>query len=477
VLVVHLDPTHISLMPELLQKRTKMPVCQVKDGTQILPNHVYVIPPNKDLTILHGRLHLMELSQPRGVNLPIDTFFRSLAQDQEGNAVCIILSGTGTDGTLGVKAIKGALGMVMVQDEKSARYEGMPRSAIATGLVDYVLEPKLMPQQLIKYTQHATQKDAPRIPTVDGPVPSALQKIFVVLRARTNHDFSLYKKNTICRRIERRMNVHQIDDITDYVRFLQESDREAGILFKELLIGVTNFFRDPKAFEILQTQILPKLLSDKPDDYAVRVWVPGCGSGEEAYSVAILLHETMEQLGRHYHIQIFGTDIDEDAIAVARSGNYPESIMADVSAVRMKRYFVKEDNGQYRVKKQIREMLVFAPQNVIKDPPFTKLDLLCCRNLLIYLGPELQKKLLPIFHYSLKLGGILFLGSSENHFFFRGARLNRLLARSPRSVRPSSRCCSFDRQGPLRCHSDQMRSDRASRSSGRSWRIPSRIER
>ncbi len=413
VLVVHLDPTHISILPELLQKRTKMPVSHVRDGMQVEPNHVYVIPPNKDLSILHGTLTLMELSQPRGANLPIDYFLRSLAQDQERNAVCIILSGTGTDGTLGVKAIKGGVGMVMVQDEESAKYEGMPRSAIATGLVDYVLPPARMPQQLVKYTQHATAKAVPRIAPIEGSLPSALQRVFVILRTRTDHDFSLYKKNTICRRIERRMNVHQIDDIADYVRYLQESEREAGILFKELLIGVTNFFRDADAFEILQKEPLMKMLTDKPDDYAVRVWVPGCSSGEEAYSVAILLHECMEQIGRHFHVQIFGTDIDEDAIDMARAGLYPESIRVDVGAERIKRFFAKEEDGQYRVKKVIREMLVFAPQNVIKDPPFTKLDLLCCRNLLIYLGPELQKKLLPIFHYSLRPQGILFLGSSE----------------------------------------------------------------
>lgn len=413
VLVVHLDPTHISLLPELLQKHTKMPVHQVEDGMTVLRNQVYVIPPNKDLTILHGTLHLMNLIQPRGANLPIDSFFRSLAQDQERNAVCIILSGTGTDGTLGVKAIKGEVGMVMVQDEESAKYEGMPRSAVATGLVDYVLPPSRMPQQLIKYTRYATQKATGKIAPEEGPMPSALQKIFIVLRSRTEHDFSLYKKNTICRRIERRMNVHQIDDISDYVLYLQESDREAGILFKELLIGVTNFFRDPDAFEILQDEFLPKLLLEKPDDYAIRVWVPGCSSGEEAYSIAIALHECMEQVGRHFHVQIFGTDIDESAIDVARGGLYPESIMADVGPDRIKRYFIKEEDGQYRIKKLIREMLVFAPQNVIKDPPFTKLDLLCCRNLLIYLGSELQRKLLPLFHYSLKHNGILFLGSSE----------------------------------------------------------------
>ena len=413
VVVVHLDPTHISILPELLQKHTKMPVCPIEDGMPVERDHVYVVPPNKDLTILHGTLHLMELAQPRGVNLPIDSFLRSLAQDQGRNAVCIILSGTGTDGTLGVKAIKGEVGMAMVQDEESAKYEGMPRSVITTGVVDYVLPPGKMPEQLIKYTQHATQKSAPRIAPAVGPIPQALQKVFVILRARTEHDFSLYKKNTICRRVERRMNVHQIDEISDYVRYLRESDREAGILFKELLIGVTNFFRDPEAFQILQTKTLPKLLAGKPDDDAVRVWVPGCASGEEAYSVAMVLHECMEQVGRRFHVQVFGTDIDEDAIDVARAGLYPESIMADVGPDRIRRYFTKEEDGRYRVKKPIREMLVFAPQNVIKDPPFTKLDLLCCRNLLIYLRTELQRKLLPIFHYSLKPDGILFLGSSE----------------------------------------------------------------
>lgn len=413
VLVVHLDPTHISILPELLQKHTSMRVCQVTDGVQVKPNQVYVIPPNKNLTILHGQLHLMDLTKPRGVNLPIDSFFRSLAQDQECNAVCIILSGTGTDGTLGVKAIKGEMGVVMVQDEESAKYEGMPRSAIATGLADYILPPEKMPEQLINYTKHVAHRSAvPHVVPVEGTIPNALQKIFVILRTHTNHDFSLYKKNTICRRIERRMNIHQISDISDYVRYLQESKHEVDILFKELLIGVTNFFRDPAAFEYLQTQILPELLTNKTDDQAIRVWVPGCASGEEAYSIAILLDECMEQIGKRYHIQVFGTDIDERAINFARAGIYPECILGDVGPERIEHYFVRED-GRYRINKQIREMLVFALQNVIKDPPFTKLDLLCCRNLLIYLSTELQKKLLPIFHYSLKPNGILFLGSSE----------------------------------------------------------------
>ncbi len=414
VLVLHLDPKHISILPELLQKHTEMPVRQVADGVRMQADHVYVIPPNKELTILNGTLQLMDLVLPRGTNLPIDNFLRSLAQDQARNAVCIILSGTGTDGTLGVRAVKGELGMAMVQDEESSKYGGMPRSAVATGLADYVLPPEKMPEQLINYTRHATRTFAPRVDPVEEPTPQALQKIFVLLRARTKHDFSLYKKNTICRRIERRMNVHQIDDISDYVRYLQKSDRESDVLFKELLIGVTNFFRDPEAFQVLQTEILPAMLKGKPDDYGVRVWVPGCSSGEEAYSVAIVLQECMESIGRQSHLQLFGTDIDEVAVDGARAGLYPESILADVGPERIKRYFSKEEDGRYRVKKLIREMLVFAPQNVIKDPPFTKLDLLCCRNLMIYLGGELQKRLLPIFHYSLKPDGILFLGSSES---------------------------------------------------------------
>ncbi|MCU7829290.1 MAG: PAS domain-containing protein [Candidatus Thiodiazotropha sp. (ex Myrtea sp. 'scaly one' KF741663)] len=414
VLVAHLDPTHVSLLPELVQKHSKMQVHQVKDGMKVECNHVYVIPPNKNLRILNGTLQLFDLTRPRGANLPIDSFFRSLAADQGTNAICIILSGTGTDGTLGLKAIKGEIGMVMVQDEASAKYDGMPRSAISTGLADYVLPPEKMPEQLIKYTQHAFQKGAQIASQAEGSTPNALQKIYIILRAQTDHDFSLYKKNTICRRIERRMNIHQIDDIKDYVRYLQESEREVGILFKELLIGVTNFFRDPTAFDALRDDYLPKMLDGKPDDYTIRVWVAGCSSGEEAYSLAMILQECMAQMNRHFNVQIFGTDIDDEAIEVARSGLYPESILADVSPERIKRYFVKEDDGWYRIKKSIREMLVFAPQNVIKDPPFTKLDILSCRNLLIYLGPELQKKLLPVFHYSLKPDSVLFLGSSES---------------------------------------------------------------
>jgi two-component system CheB/CheR fusion protein len=344
--------------------------------------------------------------------MPIDYFFRSLAQDQAEKAICIILSGMGTDGTLGLRAIKGELGMAIVQDPDTAKYDSMPRSAIQTDLVDYILSPEKMSQKLIAYANHTAHKTVPKLVPAKGKTTDALQKIHIVLRSQTGHDFSAYKQNTICRRIERRMDVHQIDKISNYVRYLQENSQEVNTLFKELLIGVTNFFRDKDAFEVLKNTALPRILKDKPKDYVIRAWVAGCSSGEEAYSTAIILRECTERLKQHVGIQIFATDIDDNAVEAARAGVYPASISADVSAGRLKRFFAAEDNI-YRARKDIREMLVFAPQDIIKDPPFTKLDLICCRNLLIYLDSALQKKLLPLFHYSLKPDGILFLGSSE----------------------------------------------------------------
>ncbi len=416
ILVAHLDPTHISLLPELLQKHSKMPVHQITDGMLVEINHIYVIPPNKNLAILQGRLQLLELTRSRGVNLPIDSFFTSLSQDQGSNAIAIILSGTGSDGTQGIKAIKSENGMVMVQDEDSAKYNGMPGSAIATGLADYVVAVDEMPKLLIKYITHAFKNFKPVSTDGEGELEEEnfLQKIFIILRTRTGHDFSMYKKNTIIRRIERRMNIHQIAEIKGYVDYLQVSEREAGILFKELLIGVTDFFRDTQAFDHLLHKYLPDMLASKPDDYTIRVWVTGCSSGEEAYSLAIILLESMENIKRHFNVQIFATDIDEGAIEVARSGLYAESVLSNVSAERLKRFFTTEDDEHFRIKKSIREMLVFAPHDIIKDPPFTKLDILSCRNLLIYFNAELQKKLFPVFHYSLKPGGILFLGTSES---------------------------------------------------------------
>jgi two-component system CheB/CheR fusion protein len=414
VLVPHLDPNHASILPQLVQKCTHMKVMQVEDGSKVLPNTVHIVPPNKDLAMLHGTLQLIEPTGSRAVRLPIDYFFRSLAQDQREKAICIILSGMGTDGALGLRAIKEDLGMAMVQTPETAKYDSMPRSAIETGLADYVLPPEKMGKHLIEYANRTTYRVAPSTSDLPnaGEVPDAMQKIHVLLRAQTGHDFSLYKPNTVWRRVERRMDVHRLDHISHYVRYLQENPREVETLFKELLIGVTRFFRDPEAFQILKEKIFPGYLRDKPDNDTIRVWVPGCSSGEEAYSVAMILSECVEALDRPFNVQIFATDIDADAIAVARVGIYPESITADVNADRLRRFFSKEDST-YRVKKNVREMLIFAPHNVIKDPPFTKLDLICCRNLLIYLDSVLQKKLLPLFHYSLNPKGILFLGSSE----------------------------------------------------------------
>ncbi|HLH31366.1 MAG TPA: CheR family methyltransferase, partial [Terriglobia bacterium] len=325
-------------------------------------------------------------------------------------AICIILSGTGTDGTLGLRAIKSESGMAMVQQPQSAKYSGMPASAIETGMADYVLRPRDMPRQLVAYSKGPYLTVPGTLPGI-SPVEPALQKIFGQLLARTGNDFSRYKSNTILRRIERRMNVHEIKQPLEYVRFLQENPHEIDILFKELLISVTNFFRDPDAWAALRPP-LEELVSSRPENQILRVWVPGCATGEEAFSLAILLRECMDKVDRHPVVQIFGTDLDATAIDTARAGVYPEGIAGDVSAKRLDRYFI-HDGGNYRVRKEIREMTIFAPQNVIKHPPFTKLDLVSCRNLLIYLNAELQKKLLPTFHYALRPGGLLFLGSSE----------------------------------------------------------------
>jgi two-component system CheB/CheR fusion protein len=410
VLVPHLDPTHVSLMPELIQKSSRMEVLPVKDGTKVKVNSVSIVPPNHSLAILNGTLQLLDPPKTPGPRMPIDYFFRSLGEDQGEKAICIILSGMGSDGTLGLRTIKGEGGMAMVQAPDSAKYDSMPRSAIKTDLVDYVLFPEKMPEQLIAYAKHATKKLASKL--TGGKVPDALQKIFILLRTHTGHDFSSYKQNTICRRVERRMDVHQINKISNYVRYLQENSVEVETLFKELLIGVTNFFRDKEAFEALKEKALAQIIKGKPNDYTIRVWVPACSTGEEAYSIAILLRECIEQLKKPMGVQVFATDIDTSAIETARAGTYPASISGDVSPDRLKRYFKSEDNV-CTVKKDIRETLIFAPQDIIKDPPFTKLDLICCRNLLIYLESELQKRLLPLFHYSLKPDGILFLGSSE----------------------------------------------------------------
>lgn len=412
VLVPHLDPNHASILTEILQRTTAMPVIEAQDQMSVAPDHVYVIPPNRDLSIFHGALQLAVPEVPRGQRMPIDAFLRSLAEDQGERAIGIVLSGTGTDGTQGLRAILGAGGVTLVQEPASAKYDGMPTSALRGGYATHVLAVEKMPAALLSGGRPARQGSAKQ-PAPPAIPASGMSRLLQLLRSSTGHDFSLYKKSTIGRRIERRMAQHELGDIEVYTRYLKEHPAEVQALFKELLINVTNFFRDPEAFVALKQDVLPPLLADKAEDDVFRVWVTGCATGEEAYSIAIVLRELIDETRHGVKVQIYSTDLDEDAIAVARAGHYPPNIAADVTPERLHRFFVKEEAG-YRIKKEIREMVVFAVQNVIKDPPFTRLDLLCCRNLMIYLEPELQNRLIPAFHYALKRDGVLFLSPSEN---------------------------------------------------------------
>ncbi len=413
VIVQHLDPTRKGIMPELLQRATGMKVIQVKNRTPVREDCVYVIPPNKDMSILHGVLHLLAPASPRGLRLPIDVFLRSLALDQQERSVGVILSGMGSDGTLGLRAIKEKAGVVLVQEPATAKFDSMPRSAIDAGLADIVAPAGELPGKILAYLQRKPLIARTEL-VMEDKTQSALEKVIVLLRDHTGNDFSLYKRNTLYRRIERRMGIHQITKMAGYVRYLQENSQELDLLFKELLIGVTNFFRDSAVWEELRTQVIPALLTSRSPGHALRAWVPGCSTGEEAYTLAMVFREAVEALKpkASFVLQIFATDLDRDAIDKARHGVFPPNITADVSPERLKRFFTKEDHG-YRVRREIREMVIFAPQNIIMDPPFTKLDLLSCRNLLIYLTAEVQKKLMPLFHYSLTPGGLLLLGSAE----------------------------------------------------------------
>ena len=412
VIIQHLDPTHVGIMPELLQRITPMKVLQATDQLKVKPNCVYVIPPNKSLSLLNGALHLFDPVETRGLRLPIDIFFRSLADDRQENSIGIILSGMGSDGSLGLKAIKEKNGAVLVQDPATAKFDGMPRSAVEAVVADIIAPADELPMKLLTFLKYipVIKKE----PEIDSKDKSNLEKIIILLREQSGHDFSLYKKNTLFRRIERRKGIHQIEKIRNYVRFLQENPKEVEILFKELLIGVTNFFRDNVVWEKLRDHVFPRMFEDMPNGYVMRAWVPGCSSGEEAYSLAIIFKEALEKIKspKNITLQIFATDLDSDAIEVARKGIFSKNIINDVSPERLKRFFTI-DGEQFRVNTPIREMVVFAPQNVIKDPPFTKLDILTCRNMLIYFEPELQKKLMALFNYSLNPGGILVLGTAE----------------------------------------------------------------
>lgn len=412
VVIQHLDPTQKGMLPELLQRITKMKVVQAEDSMVVQPSCVYVIPPNKSMSILRGVLYLFTPIEVRGMRLPIDFFFRSLADDQKEFAVGVILSGMGSDGSIGIGAIKENNGIVLVQDPDTAKFDSMPRNAINTGFVDVVAPSQKIYLKLTEVLEH--------LPIVKSELNSviesntALDKIIILLRAHTGNDFSLYKKNTINRRIERRMSVHKIEQINSYIHFLQKNPKEVHILFKELLIGVTSFFRDPMVWERIKDTVIPAKVGKHQSGSTLRAWIPGCSTGEEAYSLAIIFREVVEKINPHggFSLQIFATDLDNEAIETARKGVFPVNIAADVSPIRLSRFFTKTDEG-YRINTEIRETIVFAQHNILMHPPFTNIDFISCRNLLIYLDTELQEKLLGLFYYSLNLTGFLLLGNSE----------------------------------------------------------------
>lgn len=404
VLISHLLPNRKSLLPELLQNYTQMKIRSIENGDKLQSNTIYILPPSKEATFVQGTFHLTKEKGRHSAQMPINTFFKSLAESQHPNIIGIILSGTGMDGTLGLSAIKKAGGKIIVQKPSSAKYDGMPQSAINTKQVDAILSPNEIPQKLIDYIH-------PTITTLDSNT-NPMEIIFSLLLSYTGKDFSSYKPKTITRRIEKRMKVHHLNTFLEYAHYLEKNPLEAGVLFKDFLIGVTQFFRDPLAFESLKQHLI-KLLNTKDSDDMLRVWVPSCSTGEEAYSIAIILCESMKELKRNFPVQIFATDINEISIKAARAGVYTKKSIENLNALRLRHFFIRNDN-KYVVRKEIRKMLIFANQDVINDPPFIKLDLLCCRNLLIYLDNALQKKLIPLFHYSLKSNGLLFLGTSES---------------------------------------------------------------
>ena len=410
IFIPHLDPTHESAMVDLLARATEMPVEQANDGTTVSANRLFVLPPNFDMTISQGMLHLVQREARRGQHMPIDTFFRALADDQLGNAVGVILSGTATDGTLGLSAIKNQGGITFAQSPESAKYDGMPTSAIASGAVDFILPVDQIARELIRIQKRPSSATPAKDPFAGKE--ALLRDIFRLLKNYSKVDFIEYKSATIRRRIMRRMNINQVGELNDYVKLLHRNPQEIEALYRDVLINVTSFFRNPEVFESLRENVYPKLFQDRPVTDAVRVWVPGCSTGEETYSHAIALVEMLSELRLEIPIQIFGTDLSDNAIQRARAGVYKESISSDVSEIRLRRFFHKITGG-YQISKTIRDMCVFARQNVFSGPPFSRMDLISCRNVLIYLSPVLQKKVIPIFHYALKPAGFLLVGNTE----------------------------------------------------------------
>ncbi len=412
IVVQHLSPDHKSFMVELLSRKSAMPVEQAEDGAAIRADHVYLMPPRTLLKIFQGRIVLVDLNPDSGLRLPIDVFFRSLADDQQGRAIGVILSGTGSDGALGVRAIKDAGGMVMVQSEASAEFDGMPRSAIGTGVADFISPPEELPTLLLQYVVHPFAVRDGLLVREETAAESAMRQLFAVMRERTGVDFSYYKPATIDRRIERRMSVQQIDSLLSYVRFLETSPQETEILFNNLLICVTRFFRDRKMWELLEHEVLPKRLESLPPDAPFRAWMPGCSTGEEAYSAAMLIDEIMERMGRQHEVKIFATDVSKESLEIASLGVYSQSMVADMPPQRLARHFIQRQDG-FQIRQAIRQSVVFARHDILKDPPFARMDFVCCRNLLIYFQPILQTKVVQSFRNSLLPDGILVLGSSE----------------------------------------------------------------
>ena len=413
VLIQHLDPKHHSILTDLVSKQTVMPVKEVTDSMRVEPNHVYVIPPNASMTISDHTLQLGPREESRGIHMPIDRFMRSLAEAQGNSAVGVILSGSGTDGTLGMAEIQAQGGVTFAQDEPSAMYGSMPRSAANAGCVDYVLPPKAIARELARISHHPyVARPAAETDELVTAENNDLNTIFQLLRRSTGVDFTHYRRTTILRRIQRRLVVHKIDKLPDYVRHIQTHPVEIKALYQDMLINVTSFFRNPPLFDALKSQVFPALVKNRTSDTPLRIWTPGCASGEETYSIAIALLEYFADKGIQVPIQLFGTDISESSIARARNGAYPENIQGDVSAERLHRFFNKVD-GRYRISKSIRDMCIFAQHNLLSDPPFSQMDLICCRNVLIYLEPILQSKVISLFHYAMRPGGYLVLGTSE----------------------------------------------------------------
>lgn len=413
VVIQHLDPDHESILGSLLQKVTELEVCEIEDGTEIEPGCVYLNPPRKKIRVDGRKFETSEFDPQKMPKLPIDYFFRSVAEEMEERGICIVLSGTGADGSTGLEAIKGAGGMTMVQEEGQAEYRGMPHNAIETGLVDYVLPVEEMPSRVMKYARHPYTEAPEKTEIKKNQFRNTVPKIFSLVKRRKGHDFSNYKSSTVRRRLGRRMAVHHIESLEEYYEYLQQNEEEVEKLFEDLLITVTNFFREPETFEFLKDEVLPDLIEVKPEDSSLRVWVPGCSTGEEAYTLGIILAEIMDERKRYQDVQIFATDLNGRSIEFARKGVFPESIAADLSGERLERFFEEEGDG-YKVVSRIRKMVIFAEHDLVGDPPFSGMDLVSCRNVLIYMNQKLHEKVIPFFHYALNNDGFLLLGSSES---------------------------------------------------------------